>query len=177
MIFWTTCRQILVSQQDFYADGLSIVRTGKPDPAPLVPTYAVAVPLLAKSLTGQSGIHVRLSAAKRPYGTLALNTRFFNLSKGVKLEYIAPYRRPFVFIPLHTKSDYSLGYGAASIEDLVARTAALDYTALALNDLENLSGQSPSMPRPWNKSHYGSRTPARLWRARLVAAWVREVAD
>ncbi len=45
------------------------------------------------------------------------------------------------FVPLHVKSDYSLGYGAASIPELVARAAACGFTALALTDLENLYGQ------------------------------------
>ena len=46
-----------------------------------------------------------------------------------------------MFIPLHAKSDYSLGYGCNSIEELVDRAAALGYPALALTDIENLYGQ------------------------------------
>ena len=46
-----------------------------------------------------------------------------------------------VFIPLHVKSDYSLGYGTASVDELVDRAAALGYRSLALTDLENLYGQ------------------------------------
>lgn len=46
-----------------------------------------------------------------------------------------------MFIPLHVKSDYSLGFGTASIEELVDRAANLGYPVLALTDLENLYGQ------------------------------------
>src|SRR6266567_1514009 len=46
-----------------------------------------------------------------------------------------------MFVPLHLKSDYSLGYGTASIDELVERAAALGYRSLALTDLENLYGQ------------------------------------
>lgn len=46
-----------------------------------------------------------------------------------------------MFIPLHVKSDYSLGYGTASIEELVERAATLGYSTLGLTDLENLYGQ------------------------------------
>ncbi len=46
-----------------------------------------------------------------------------------------------MFIPLHTKSDYSLGYGTASVDELVDRAAELGYPALGLTDLENLYGQ------------------------------------
>jgi DNA-directed DNA polymerase III PolC len=46
-----------------------------------------------------------------------------------------------MFVPLHVKSDYSLGYGTASIDELVERAVALGYTSLALTDLENLYGQ------------------------------------
>jgi DNA-directed DNA polymerase III PolC len=46
-----------------------------------------------------------------------------------------------MFVPLHVKSDYSLAYGAASIDELVERAAALGYRSLALTDLENLYGQ------------------------------------
>ncbi|MFL5244785.1 MAG: DNA polymerase III subunit alpha [Gemmataceae bacterium] len=46
-----------------------------------------------------------------------------------------------MFAPLHTKSDYSPGYGTASVEDLVRRAAEFGYPALALTDLENLYGQ------------------------------------
>jgi DNA-directed DNA polymerase III PolC len=45
------------------------------------------------------------------------------------------------FVPIHAKSDYSLGYGTASIEELVPRAEALGYRSLALTDLENLYGQ------------------------------------
>lgn len=46
-----------------------------------------------------------------------------------------------MFSPLHVKSDYSLGYGTASLDELVERAAALGYRSLALTDLENLYGQ------------------------------------
>ncbi|HWI41328.1 MAG TPA: PHP domain-containing protein, partial [Verrucomicrobiae bacterium] len=46
-----------------------------------------------------------------------------------------------MFIPLHVKSDYSLGYGTSGVEELVAGAAALGYGALALTDLENLYAQ------------------------------------
>jgi DNA-directed DNA polymerase III PolC len=43
--------------------------------------------------------------------------------------------------PLHVKSDFSAGYGTASVEELVRRAAELGYPALALTDVENLYGQ------------------------------------
>lgn len=46
-----------------------------------------------------------------------------------------------MFVPLHVKSDYSLGYGTASVEELAGRAAALGYQSMALTDLENLYGQ------------------------------------
>ncbi|UFS70756.1 DNA polymerase III subunit alpha [Geomonas sp. RF6] len=46
-----------------------------------------------------------------------------------------------MFIPLHVKSDYSLGFGTASVEELIERAVALGYRALALTDLENLYAQ------------------------------------
>lgn len=48
---------------------------------------------------------------------------------------------PVMLIPLHVKSDYSLGYGTASPEALVKRAAALAYPALALTDIDSLAGQ------------------------------------
>src|SRR5436190_18215187 len=46
-----------------------------------------------------------------------------------------------MFIPLHTKSNYSPGYGTATVEELVGRAVADGYPALALTDIENLYGQ------------------------------------
>lgn len=46
-----------------------------------------------------------------------------------------------MFVPLHVKSYYSLGYGTASIDELVDEASMLGFSALALTDLENLSGQ------------------------------------
>lgn len=46
-----------------------------------------------------------------------------------------------MFVPLHTKSHHSLGYGNASVDELVERAAELGYHALVLTDLENLYGQ------------------------------------
>jgi len=46
-----------------------------------------------------------------------------------------------MFSLLHTKSDFSIGYGTASVEELVAKAAALGYRALALTDLESMAGQ------------------------------------
>ncbi|HEV8149399.1 MAG TPA: PHP domain-containing protein, partial [Gemmatimonadales bacterium] len=46
-----------------------------------------------------------------------------------------------MFVPLHTKSEYSLGLGTAPVEALLRRAADFGYPALALTDLENLSGQ------------------------------------
>ena len=46
-----------------------------------------------------------------------------------------------MFIPLHIKSDYSIGLGTASVEELVAKAVTMGYGALALTDLENLYGQ------------------------------------
>jgi DNA-directed DNA polymerase III PolC len=46
-----------------------------------------------------------------------------------------------MFVPLHAKSHFSLGYGTASVEELVDRAAVLGYHALALTDLETMAGQ------------------------------------
>jgi DNA polymerase III subunit alpha len=46
-----------------------------------------------------------------------------------------------VFVPLHTKSEHSAGYGTASVDELVRRVRDHGYRALALTDLENLYGQ------------------------------------
>jgi DNA-directed DNA polymerase III PolC len=43
-------------------------------------------------------------------------------------------------VPLHVKSEFSAGYGTASVEALVRRAARLGYSALALTDVENLYG-------------------------------------
>lgn len=50
-------------------------------------------------------------------------------------------RDRFMFVPLHAKSGYSLGYGVVDPRDLVGRAAALGYGAVALTDVENLYGQ------------------------------------
>ena len=46
-----------------------------------------------------------------------------------------------MFAPLHTKSDYSPGYGTASVEDLLSRARSYGYSAIGLTDVENLYGQ------------------------------------
>jgi DNA polymerase III alpha subunit len=46
-----------------------------------------------------------------------------------------------MFVPLHTKSHYSPGYGVAAVEALVGRVAAHGYAGLALTDVENFYGQ------------------------------------
>jgi DNA polymerase III alpha subunit len=46
-----------------------------------------------------------------------------------------------MFVTLHLKSDYSLGYGTSSVDELVEHAAASGYRTLALTDLENLYGQ------------------------------------
>ncbi len=46
-----------------------------------------------------------------------------------------------MFAPLHAKSDYSLGFGTASVSELAARAAELGYGVLGLADIENLYGQ------------------------------------
>jgi DNA-directed DNA polymerase III PolC len=46
-----------------------------------------------------------------------------------------------MFAPLHTKSDYSPGYGTASVEDLLSRARGYGYSAIGLTDVENLYGQ------------------------------------
>ncbi len=46
-----------------------------------------------------------------------------------------------MFIPLHVKSDYSLGYGTSSVDEMVEAAAWFGYPSLALTDLENLYGQ------------------------------------
>jgi DNA polymerase III subunit alpha len=45
-----------------------------------------------------------------------------------------------MWVPLHVKSDYSLGHGTASIEALVDRAVELGFHTLALTDIENLYG-------------------------------------
>ncbi len=44
-------------------------------------------------------------------------------------------------VPLHVKSEFSAGYGTASVEELILRAAAAGFPALALTDVENLYGQ------------------------------------
>jgi DNA polymerase III subunit alpha len=46
-----------------------------------------------------------------------------------------------MFIPLHVKSDHSLGLGTASVSELAEAAAALGYPAIALTDVESRSGQ------------------------------------
>ncbi len=46
-----------------------------------------------------------------------------------------------MFVPLHIKSEYSLGFGTASVEELAMRAAAFGYGAIALTDLENMAEQ------------------------------------
>src|SRR4051812_40905064 len=46
-----------------------------------------------------------------------------------------------MFVPLHTKSDHSPGYGTASVEELVRGVAARGFSAVALTDVENFYGQ------------------------------------
>src|SRR5215472_8173318 len=46
-----------------------------------------------------------------------------------------------MFVPLHTKSEHSPGYGTASVDDLLRHAAAYGYPAVALTDVENLYGQ------------------------------------
>jgi DNA-directed DNA polymerase III PolC len=46
-----------------------------------------------------------------------------------------------MFAPLHSKSDRSPGYGTASVEELLRRSAEHGYPALALTDVENLYDQ------------------------------------
>ena len=46
-----------------------------------------------------------------------------------------------MFVPLHVKSDYSLGFGTASVNELAARAAELGHGVLGLADIENLYGQ------------------------------------
>jgi DNA-directed DNA polymerase III PolC len=45
------------------------------------------------------------------------------------------------FVPLHVFSHWSLGYGVASVPELVERAAALELDTLALTDRESLAGQ------------------------------------
>lgn len=47
-----------------------------------------------------------------------------------------------MFVPLRVKSDYSLGLGTASVEELIEAAAALGYRTLGLADLENLYGKT-----------------------------------
>ncbi|PYM46425.1 MAG: hypothetical protein DME16_14785 [Candidatus Rokuibacteriota bacterium] len=46
-----------------------------------------------------------------------------------------------MLVPLHVASQFSAGYGTASVDALVRRAAALGYRALALTDVENLYAQ------------------------------------
>ena len=59
----------------------------------------------------------------------------------MRTQEILPVNAPPMFVPLHVKSDYSLGYGTASVDELVDRAVMLGYPALALTDIENLYGQ------------------------------------
>jgi hypothetical protein len=46
-----------------------------------------------------------------------------------------------MFVPLHVKSEHSLGHGTSSVDALVRRAVGLGFRALALTDVENLHGQ------------------------------------
>src|ERR1044071_9275043 len=46
-----------------------------------------------------------------------------------------------MFAPLHCKSEYSLGYGTATVEELVEAAVGYGYPAIALTDIENVYGQ------------------------------------
>lgn len=46
-----------------------------------------------------------------------------------------------MFVSLHTKSEHSLGYGTAPVDQLLRGAADCGYPALALTDVENLYGQ------------------------------------
>jgi DNA polymerase-3 subunit alpha len=58
----------------------------------------------------------------------------------IKAMHSPPVVKP-MFTPLHVKSAYSLGYGTASIQELLECAVAQGYCSLALTDLENLYGQ------------------------------------
>src|SRR2546423_9156745 len=46
-----------------------------------------------------------------------------------------------MFVPIHTRSEYSLGCGVARVEDLARKAAESGFPAIALTDIENLYGQ------------------------------------
>jgi DNA-directed DNA polymerase III PolC len=46
-----------------------------------------------------------------------------------------------MFVPLHTKSEHSPGYGTASVDELLRGAARFGYPAMALTDVENFYGQ------------------------------------
>src|SRR4051812_27231516 len=46
-----------------------------------------------------------------------------------------------MFVPLHVKSEYSLGLGTAPVEELLRLASERGFAALALTDVENLYGQ------------------------------------
>ena len=46
-----------------------------------------------------------------------------------------------MYVPLQIHSDYSLGYGTASVDELVAKAVDMGFSAIALTDLETLAGQ------------------------------------
>ena len=46
-----------------------------------------------------------------------------------------------MLVSIHNKSDYSLGFGTISPEELAEKAASLGYRAVALTDLESLAGQ------------------------------------
>jgi error-prone DNA polymerase len=54
---------------------------------------------------------------------------------------LAMHQRAAMLIPIHAKSDRSLGYGTATPRELVAAAARMGLPALALTDLETLAGQ------------------------------------
>jgi hypothetical protein len=67
-----------------------------------------------------------------------------------------------MLIPIHAKSDRSLGYGTASPRELVAAAARIGLPALALTDLETLAGQV--------EFHVACASRCRRCRARAEAA-------
>src|SRR4029079_16679921 len=46
-----------------------------------------------------------------------------------------------MFVPLHVKSEHSLGHGTSSVDALVRHAVGFGFPALALTDVENLHGE------------------------------------
>jgi DNA polymerase III alpha subunit len=94
-------------------------------------------------------------------------------------------------VPLHVKSHYSIGLGAASIEQLIERASHFGLSALGLTDVGNLYGQPlfhdvcrraglrpiTGVELPWNSTQYPGRLVLLAQNARGYRSLCRAISD